>query len=102
MADIYLPAYLLSIYLTHLLNYLFTKYRHIHCVKSVRSRSFSGPYFPAFGLNSEIYPYSVRVQENTNFYAVIKSFKNTQQFENKLQNLAVLYTCAVYQRTNTN
>ena len=26
-----------------------------NCVKSVRIRSFSGPYFPAFGLNTEIY-----------------------------------------------
>ena len=26
---------------------------HIHCVKSVPSRSFSGPHFPAFGLNME-------------------------------------------------
>ena len=26
-----------------------------HCVKSGRIRSFSGPYFPAFGLNTEIY-----------------------------------------------
>ena len=25
----------------------------IHCVKSVRIRSFSGPYFPAFGLNTD-------------------------------------------------
>ena len=25
----------------------------LHCVKSVRIRSFSGPYFPAFGLNTE-------------------------------------------------
>ena len=24
-----------------------------HCVKSVRIRSFSGPYFPAFGLNTD-------------------------------------------------
>ena len=29
------------------------------CLKSVRIWSFSGPYFPAFGL-----PYSVRMQEN--------------------------------------
>ena len=27
--------------------------RACHCVKSVRNRSFSGPYFPAFGLNTE-------------------------------------------------
>ena len=26
-----------------------------HCVKSVRIRSSSGPYFPAFGLNTERY-----------------------------------------------
>ena len=27
--------------------------KSIDCVKSVRIRSFSGPYFPAFGLNTE-------------------------------------------------
>ena len=37
-----------------------------HCVKSVRIRSFSGPDYPAFRLNMEIYsvnlsPYSVRM-----------------------------------------
>ena len=26
-----------------------------HCVKSVLIRSYSGPYFPAFGLNTERY-----------------------------------------------
>ena len=31
-----------------------------HCVKSVRVRSFSGPYFPAFRLNRE----PVRMREN--------------------------------------
>ena len=36
-----------------------------NCVKSVRIRSYSGPHFPAFGLNTEIYsPYSVRMREN--------------------------------------
>ena len=25
----------------------------LHCVKSVRIRSYCGPYFPAFGLNTE-------------------------------------------------
>ena len=29
-----------------------------HCVKSVRIRSFSGPHFPAFGLNTERYSVS--------------------------------------------
>ena len=39
-----------------------------HCVKSVRIRSYSGPYFPAFGLNKETHsvsPYSIRMLENT-------------------------------------
>ena len=47
--------------------------RFRHCVKSVRIRSYSGPYFPGFGLNTERYkvsqrsisPYSVRMWENT-------------------------------------
>ena len=33
-----------------------------HYVKSVRIRSFSGPYFPAFGLNTERYGVSLRIQ----------------------------------------
>ena len=28
---------------------------HYHCVKVVRIRSYSGPYFPAFGLNTKRY-----------------------------------------------
>ena len=32
-----------------------TKLSKIHCVKSVRIQSFSGPCFPEFGLNAEIY-----------------------------------------------
>ena len=30
-------------------------YLATHCVKTVRIRSYSGPYFPAFGLNTEGY-----------------------------------------------
>ena len=33
-----------------------------HCVKSVHIRSYSGPYFPAFGLNTERYGVSFRIQ----------------------------------------
>ena len=33
-----------------------------HSVKSVRIRSYSGPYFPAFGLNTEGYSVSLRIQ----------------------------------------
>ena len=32
-----------------------------HCLKSVRTRSYSGPYFPAFRLNTERYRVSPRI-----------------------------------------
>ena len=32
-----------------------------HCVKSVRIWSYSGPYFPAFGLTTERYGGSLRI-----------------------------------------
>ena len=35
---------------------------NIHCLKSVRIRSYSGPHFPAFGLNTERYGVSLRIQ----------------------------------------
>ena len=35
---------------------------HRHWVKSVRIRSYSGPYFPALGLNVERYGVSLRIQ----------------------------------------
>ena len=44
-----------------------------HCVKSVRIRSYSGPHFPAFGLNTERYcgKMRTRITPNTDtFYAV--------------------------------
>ena len=34
----------------------------MHCVKSVRIRSHSGPHFPAFGLKTERYFLSLRIQ----------------------------------------
>ena len=33
-----------------------------HCIKIVRVRSYSGPHFPAFGLNTERYSVSIRIQ----------------------------------------
>ena len=33
-----------------------------YCVKSVCIRSYSGPYFPAFGLNTEKYRVALRIQ----------------------------------------
>ena len=34
----------------------------LHCVKSVHIRSYCGPQFPAFGLNTERYSLSLRIQ----------------------------------------
>ena len=54
-----------SIYFQSLSFYFFINYLHskkIHCVESVRIRSYSGPYFPAFGLNTERYSVSLRIQ----------------------------------------
>ena len=34
----------------------------LHCVKSVRIQNFSGPCFPVFGLNREIYSVNIRIQ----------------------------------------
>ena len=44
-------------------NYRYRLHLNTHCTKSVRVRSYSGPYFPAFGLNMS--PYLVRMRENT-------------------------------------
>ena len=38
--------------------------RNMYCVESVCIRSFSGPYFPAFALDTERSEYSVRMREN--------------------------------------
>ena len=35
---------------------------YLHCVKSIRIRSFSGPYFSTFGLNTDIYPVNLCIQ----------------------------------------
>ena len=38
------------------------------CIKSPGIRSFSGPYFPAFGLNMEIYSVNLRISPNAGKY----------------------------------
>ena len=40
------------------------KIQNIRCVKSVRIRSFFGPYFRAFGLNTEIHRVNLPMQSN--------------------------------------
>ena len=53
MVSIIIPWYLF-IYAWYFLNMY-------HCVKSVRIQSYSGPYFPAFRLNTERYFVSLRI-----------------------------------------
>ena len=50
-----------------------------NCVKSVRVRSFSGPYFPAFGLNTERYSVSFRTQSECDKIRTRKTL-NTDTF----------------------
>ena len=44
------------------------------CVKSVRIGSYSGPHFPAFGLNTERYSVSLRIESE---YEKIRTIKNS-------------------------
>ena len=57
----------------------FSHFHTLHFMKSVRIQSFSGPYFPAFGLNTEWYSVSLRIRCK---YGEIRSRKtpNTDTF----------------------
>ena len=55
------------------------KFRSFDCVKIVRIRSFSGPYFPAFGLNTEKYGVPLRIQSKYGKIRVKKT-PNTDTF----------------------
>ena len=46
----------------------------LHCMKSAQMRSFSGPYFPIFGLNMEIYSKNLRIQSDYRKIRTRKSF----------------------------
>ena len=50
-----------------------------HCVKSVRFSSFSGPYFPAFGLNTERCRVSLCIQSECGKIRTCKT-RNTDTF----------------------
>ena len=68
-----------------------------HCVKSVRIRSYSGPNFPAFGLNTKRYYVSLRIQskcwkmrtritpKTDTFYAVRGMQRTLKQFRKAKQ-----------------
>ena len=66
-----------------LMDYLISKFSNYHniwhCVKSVWIRSFSGPYFPVFGLNTEIYSVNLRIQSECGKIQTRKT-QNTDTF----------------------
>ena len=84
----------------------------VHWVKSVRIRNFSGLYFPAFGLNTERYGVSLRIQSkcrkiqtrkipNTDiFYAVVmmylEGFRNNHRCSiNLLYAIPIILSVAI-------
>ena len=64
----------------------------LHCVKSIRIRSYSGPHFLTFGLNSKRYSVSLRIQSECEKMRT-KITPNTSTF------YAVLHISLIYQIT---
>ena len=81
--------------------------RILHYIKSVRTRSCSDPYFPAFGLNTERYEVSLHIYSkcrkirtsvtpNTDtFHAVLQilSFKENSTLSRSSSNCCSVYNC---------
>ena len=62
-----------------------------HCVKSVRIRSYFGPHFPAFRLNTERYFLSLRIQsECEKMWARITPNTDTFYLVNDLAKISIL------------
>ena len=62
-----------------------------HCVKSVRIRSYFGPHFPAFRLNTERYFLSLRIQsECEKLWARITPNTDTFYLVNDLAKISIL------------
>ena len=78
-----------------------------HCVKSVRIRSFSGLYFPTFGLNAGRYSVSLRIQSecekirtrktlNTDTLQVVTMFwtdKKIRDYSNIQKQTIIIFKC---------
>ena len=67
--DIYL-----LLFTTKLFQPLGYNFPPLHCVKSIQIRSFSGPYFPVFELNTAIYFVNLGIQSE---YREIRTRKNS-------------------------
>ena len=74
--------------------------RNKHCVKIVRVWSFSGPYFSEFGLNTERYQVSLRIQSkcrkirnwespNIDTFHLVKDNERNNEFWNYLKHLVI-------------
>ena len=79
---------------------LFTFSKEIHCVKSIRSRSFSGPFFLTFGLNTKRYGLSLLIQSECGKIRTRKT-PNTDTFHavilnRKLENIYCLFPENIY------
>ena len=61
-------------------------WRIINCMKSVRIWSFSGPYFPAFGMNTEKYGVSLSIQSKCGKVRTRKP-QNTDTFHTVINTL---------------
>ena len=75
-------------------------WRIINCMKSVRIWSFSGPYFPAFGMNTEKYGVSLSIQSKCGKVRTRKP-QNTDTFHTVLILLSMwlnLTSLACFQR----
>ena len=83
--------------ITHKLK-LYLKIGEDHCVRSARIRSFSGGYFPAFGLNTERHGVSLHIQfkcgkiwnrktPNTNTFYAVDVLKEAGKFSIFAENL---------------
>ena len=68
-----------------------------HCVTCVRIRSFSGPYFPAFRLDTKRYSVSFRIQSkwgkirtiktpNTDTFHAVELIESVRDFQRRIQN----------------
>ena len=74
----------------------------MHCIKSVRIWSYSGPYFPAFGPNTE--RYGVSYDENTlkslriNVFTELKKFK-TSNYIVKIK-ICIMFICVCFCTSN--
>ena len=86
------------------MNILYEQFIVYHCVKRVRIRSYSGPYFPAFGLNTERYSGSLRIQSecgkirtriipNTDTFYVVYKLLEKEEFPSDYLKDAVLQEC---------